>query len=146
MTKLKRNLSGFGLILVASLFLASCASHRLESGGAYAPVGEYGTNTVAPDIGFFAVDSAYRIAYSSVDAIFQLEKDNRATLWKLNPEIKHTLDRIRPQAVEANRQYIVARKVYISKPTPANLDIMSAVLAKIQQLTATATAVIPKGP
>lgn len=135
-------------LLAMPLAQSGCKS-SLQSGGAYAP--DPTTNAVtgvvtqiASDKPFFIVDGAFYLAYSAVDAAFTFERDNRATLWALSPEIKHALDRIRPQAVIARNEYIAARKAYIANPTPSGLDTLNTILAKIQQLQATATAVIPK--
>lgn len=121
----------------------------MEPGGAYAP--DPTTNAVtgvvtqiATDKPFFIVDGAFYLAYSIIDGAFTFERDNRATLWALSPEIKHALDKIRPDAVVARNSYIAARKGYIANPTPAGLSDLQFALAKIQQLQAAATAVIPK--
>ena len=134
------------LLIIAVVVLAGCASKKLETGGAYAPTDAVtGMPISNPDLPFFLTDSAYRIAYSTVDAVFMFERDNRLMLWKLNPEIKRTLDKIRPQAVSANIEYLKGRAAYMANPTPPNLDILKQVLAKVQQLTQTALAVLPKG-
>ncbi len=140
-----RFLRTFLTVTFAVMFMAGCASKKLESGGAYAPTDSTGAATAAPDLPLFTVDSAYRIAYNTVDSIFTIEKDNRDLLWKMNPEIKHTLDRIRPQAWEANVKFHTARNAYIANPVPANLAVLQQILATMQQLVATATAVLPKG-
>lgn len=144
----------FGILTLASLLLVSGCASKLQEGGAYAP--DPTTNavtgivtTIAADKPFFVVDSAFYLAYSAVDAAFTFERDNRATLWKLSPQIKHDLDAIRPDAVLARNAYMAARKSYIANPTPAGLDTLSTVLAKVQQLQTTANAVInslPKTP
>jgi hypothetical protein len=64
-------------------------------------------------------------------------------LWKVSPQIKHTLDGLRTQVVHAEIKYALARKAYIANPVPANLDTLREVLAKARQLNAAATAVIP---
>ena len=127
------------LALMLLALVAGCGTPRLETGGAYAPP------SVAADYGFFAVDSAYRIAHGTVDAAFEFERDNRAALWTVSPEIKRALDKIRPQAWDANLLYHRARMAYLTNPVPANLDLMRQVLAKMQQLSITAQAVLPKG-
>src|SRR5678815_4577228 len=142
---MKTKLAAFMAAMVIALSLIGCASGKLAPGGAYHPTDTNGVAISAPDAAFFAVDSSYRIAYNTVDTVFLFENDNRAMLWALSPTIKHTLDNIRPQAVAANVEYHKARDAYIANPVPANLDLLKQVLAKMQQLTATATAVLPKG-
>jgi hypothetical protein len=132
-------------ILFACLALAftGCKA-SLQTGGAYAPVDAAGAATVQPDMSFYVADAAYNLAYSVVDAAFKFEYDNRALLWKASPQIKHTLDGVRPQAVAANLEWAKARQVYMLNPVPANLSALQAILAKVQQLAQTATSVLPK--
>lgn len=129
------------LLLSVGLMLwpgASCNQARLEPGGFYAQ-----TNTV-PDLTFYQVDATYDFTSYALIAAFSFEKQNRDALWKINPNIKHTLDQLRPQFVEYGRQYLKARDAYKAMPVPANLTVMQQVLAKMQQLAASANAVIPK--
>lgn len=124
------------LALVCLVALPACKS-SLAPGGAYVVQGQ-------PDMAFFVADAAYQVAYQTVDAAFTFEKSNRAYLWTLSPNIKHTLDGIRPQAVKVNTEYLTARAAYIANPTATGLTGLQAVLAKMQQLVATATSVLPK--
>lgn len=125
------------LLLLAMPLAFGCKS-TLESGGAYAPVGQ------SADMPLFVADSAYQLAYTALDTVFTVEQQNRDLLWKVSPTIKHTLDSIRPQAVTVNSDYLKARTTYIANPTPANLSGVQVVLAKIQQLAITAQSVLPK--
>ena len=135
------------LLLIAWLFALSSAligcKASLQSGGAYAPTNSAGVATVQPDLQFYQVDAAYDLAYSVIDAAFKFERDNRNYLWQLSPTIKHTLDEIRPQAVMANAQYLTARAKYLSNPVPTGLSELQTILAKVQQLTTTASAALP---
>lgn len=117
---------------------ASCNTARLEPGGAYAPVGQ------VPDLAFYQVDAAYDLAYSTIDGVFNFERRNRAALWKISPEIKHTVDKVRPEAWKLNQDYHKARAVYLQNTVPSNLSTLQTILGKMQQLAATATAVVPK--
>lgn len=129
------------VLLTAALFLwtgATCNNARLETGGAYAPVGQQA------DIAFYSTDAAYDLAYTAIDTIFTFERNNRDALWKISPDIKHTLDGLRPQAWEVNKQYHVAREAYKKVPVPDNLTVLQQVLAKMQKLLAAANAVVPK--
>jgi len=117
----------------------------LAPGGAYAPVDANGNPIQAPDMVFYNIDAAYDLAYSTVDAAFRFERDNRTLLWKVSPQIKHTLDSIRPQAVSANADYLRARAAYMANPTPAGLTALQTVLSKISQLATAAAAALPKG-
>jgi hypothetical protein len=132
----------FNLIL-AALFLAGCGTARLESGGAYAPVDVNGAPLVQPDYQFFVVDSAADLAYGTINAAFEFEMRNERLLWSISPEIKRGMDKVRPTAVEARNQYARARAAYLVNPVPANLTQMQALLAKLQQISATVTAVLP---
>jgi hypothetical protein len=130
------------LLLVAVLGLAGCKG-TLEQGGAYAPIGTNGVVTIAPDYAFYVVDSGFDLAYSTVDGAFKFEADNRMLLWSISPNIKHTLDQLRPQAVTIRNEYAAARAAYMANPTPAGLTTLQAALAKAQQIAAAAMAVLP---
>ena len=137
-------------LVITCACLLGCAS-RLESGGAYAPtttVVENGqTNivaTAAPDKAFFVADAAFDLSYSAVDAAFNFEKNNRLLLWRLSPEIKRELDKIRPQAFNAVQIYGQARDAYLANPTPAGLNTLQTALGRMQQLSGAAQAVLPK--
>lgn len=137
------------------MMLPACGTPKLELGGAYAPAatnitasteGVLVTNvvsTVAPDIAFFTVDSAFLLAHSAIDAVFTIEKNNRQLLWQVSPEIKHTIDAIRPKAVEIVKQYAIARAVYRAHPTPAGLSTLEEILARANQVSTALQAVIP---
>lgn len=124
-------------LAVAPLALTSCKS-TLEPGGAYAPAGQL------PDKAFYVADASYQLAYKAIDACFNFERDNRAYLWAVSPQIKHKLDEIRPQAVAANAEYLHARSVYMKYPVAPNLSLLQTVLGKIQQLANTAQDLLPK--
>lgn len=149
--------SGTSLLLViaalwgiagAGLIGAGC-SGSLAPGGAYAPlltnsVTGATTPAAAPDYQFFLYDSAYQTAWNGINAAFDFEANNRAWLWKLDPNIKKTLDGIRPQAVSANADYLTARGGYLANPTPAGLGTVGTLLGRLQQFSTAAGAVLPK--
>lgn len=141
-------------ILVGALLtvaITGCKTH-LASGGAYSPgefvvttnvAGTTATNFVlssAQNIAFYEADTAYNAAYSIVDAAFKWESDNRAQLYKLTPEIKHTLDKIRPAAWQVQQRWAAARQAYEANPIPANLTAIQTLVAQIQSLVPTVTA------
>lgn len=129
------------LVIIALHFVSGCGGNaRLEPGGAYAG---NGTNST-PDIAFFTVDSAYDLARSAIDLAFKTEYQNRALFWQLSPNIKKTLDGIRPQALDAEVEYLKARATYVSNPTPPGLTTLQQVLAKLQALAVAAQSAIPK--
>ncbi len=136
MTKILSN-----ILLVLALCLG-CQSSRLEIGGSYAP-GTNGVSTVKADMPLFVVDSAFDLAYSTIDATFKFERDNRLLLWKISPNIKHTLDVLRPQALKVAKEYLLVRAVYKNNPVPANLTALQSVLLKMQQLSVAAQAALP---
>jgi hypothetical protein len=135
-------LVAFGL---ACLLCTACNTARLEPGGAYAPATTNSAGQVIytqqPDLAFYTTDAAYDLAYSAIDAAFKFERDNRAMLWQISPQIKHSLDSIRPQAVEANARYLAARAAYMAHPVPANLGALQRILSEVQSLTAAARAI-----
>lgn len=139
--------------LIAAAFVLvgfSCAK-TLEPGGVYAPgatvtttaAGVTSTNFFPADAKLFALDSAYDLVYPLLEGVLTFERDHRAALWALSPEIKHTLDRIRPQAWELNVQWARARQAYLLNPTPGGLTKLETVLAQLKQLNAAALAALP---
>jgi hypothetical protein len=144
-----------GGLLIGFVATGCFGNQHLENGGAYAP----GTNIVATtadgtsttnfvaasasDLAFFQVESAFDFAYSTIDAVFTIERDNRLLLWKISPDIKHTLDKLRPEAVEIRNDYIKARIAYQANPVPANLSQMQTILARIENTAAAVQAAIP---
>lgn len=147
--KTKLLLFASALLGFALLCTEGCKK-TLEVGGAYAPAivstnavtGAVTTNIVnAPDLAFYQIDSGFMASYASVDAVFTWERDNRAFLWGVSPNIKHTLDQARPTAAALVKNYGVARQAYKANPTPAGLDLLKTILAKLQALQAAANAV-----
>jgi hypothetical protein len=143
------------LIICAGLsaLLVGCGgSARLQLGGAYAPAtfqtvtndaGNVSTNTFIsqqPDFVLYAADATFDFAYSSMEAAFKIERDNRLFLWKISPDIKHSLDSIRPQASLAVKAYTSARADYIAHPTPANAAAMQSFLSEVSRLASAASA------
>lgn len=133
----------FGSLMLVCLFaLTACGptgcKSTLETGGAYAPAGQ------APDRAFFVADASYDLAYGAMDGAFKFEKQNRQLLWQISPEIKHSLDKVRPQALLVAREYSNARQAYLLNPTPEGLTKVQTVLSRLQQISAAATAALPK--
>ena len=136
------------LVIPAFIFCwEGCKSGKLEGGGFYAPnsTNAAGIATAHPDYKFFICDLAFSTAYSAVDAAFTFERNNRKLLWKVSPEIKHALDKIRPAAWSTVQRYARARSAYLTSPTPAGLSTLETVLIEIQKLAASAQAALPKG-
>ena len=133
--------------MLVAIALMGCKSGKLEGGGAYAPstTNSAGIAVAQPDYKFFICDLAFSTAYSAVDAALTFEKNNRKLLWGVSPEIKHTLDKIRPVAWSAVQKYSRARRVYLTSPTPAGLSTLQNLLSEIQKIAASAQAALPKG-
>ena len=136
--------------LIATIPMTGCKTNRLEPGGAYAPatpvVTDGATNwvaTVAPDPVFYSTDVAFDFAYTIVDTAFTFEKNNRALLWSLSPEIKGTLDKLRPQAAAVVSAYTNARRNYILHPTPAGLGQLQTLLTQLQNISSAAQVALP---
>lgn len=147
----------FALLLFGSLVpLGMGCAGKLAPGGDYSPgttslstnasTGVITTNftaTAAPDFAFFTADASFDLTYSAIDAIFNFERDNRNLLWSISPDIKHTLDKLRPQAVQIRNDYIAARIAYEANPIPANLTTLQDVLSRIKATLAAVQAAIP---
>lgn len=147
---MKRFAVFFSLVGLGALFFLSACKSTLAPGGAYAPTvittnaaGQLVTNQVVmADMAFYVTDSAFLMSASALDVAFRFERDNRAALWQLDPNIKHTLDRIRPDALAAVTTYKAARGAYKSSPTPTGLSLLNTILAKVQQFATTASAAV----
>lgn len=154
------NMKKLTISLIAAVALAvsftACKTHKLEPGGAYAPATlNVTTNadlttttnvveTAAPDQALFEVDSAFELAYMAVDTAFKLEKQNRELLWSISPSIKHTLDDIRPKALEAVQRYTKFRRIYLLQPTPAGLSQLQTILSQMQSFSTAAQGALPR--
>lgn len=126
-------------ILAIAIALQGCGTPKLAAGGVYAPAGQ------VADLQLYQADVAYSLAFGTLDSAFRFERENRTTLWKLSPQIKKSLDAIRPDAWQANQHWAVARQAYITSPVPANLTAIQVIVAKVQQLAVTAQAALSKG-
>lgn len=145
---MKKLLSMAILAVALMLTVSGCKNGTLQSGGSYSPTNSVGQAISAPDLAFYQVDAAFDLAYSTIDAAYKFEQDNRVLLWDISPNIKQTLDAIRPDSVKAVQAYGLARSAYLASPTPAGLSTLQTWLAKAQQLATSAQAVIaslPKG-
>ncbi len=139
----------FGLMMVAGVLamlgLAGCASDRLASGGVYtaASTNADGTITATADIALYKADAAFKMAMAALDTAFTYERDNRAALWSISHDIKHTLDLIRPKAVDAKMRYAAFRAVYVALPADQRTTKdLEGIVAEIQNLLASVSAAI----
>jgi hypothetical protein len=133
----------FGLWLLCGLLsfgVAGCVTEqRLAPGGAYAA-----TETQAAQPELFVLDASFDLAYAALDATFKHEKAQRAVLWKISPNIKRGLDKIRSEATTVKGDYALARTIYLQSPTPAGLDELQTALNKLQMANVAALNVIEK--
>lgn len=132
------------MLLLSTLILTlvdGCKSTpNLEMGGAYAPVNAQ----AQPDL--FIADSAYKLAYDTVDGVFKFERDNRAALQKISPGIKAGLDKIRPIAWKIDQRWCTARQAYVATPGAGSLSTLQGILAEMQRLIPAAQALISTKP
>ena len=135
------------LSTVAALLF--CAGLTLTTTGCnkatLAPGSLYTATNATPstlDYAFFQVDSAFSLAYATCDTAFNFEANNSAFCWKLSPDIKHTLDKIRPEALRLAQQYAKYRKLFIANPSSINLSSLQTTLDSLQPLTSQAQAAI----
>jgi hypothetical protein len=152
--KVKKTDGGFAsvrhLCVVAGLCLLVACAHRLEQGGAYAPLSPVvqpdGTTNqvqiVEPEFELFMLDSAFELADNGFRTASRIEQRNRDLFWRLDPKIKWAMDRIRKEAWNVAGDYTKARAAYLANPTPAGLDDVSKALAKMNQLTAASEALV----
>jgi hypothetical protein len=147
MGKIRRKLAGL-LLATALVFTFTGCQSKLQPGGAYAPTVTNSDGTVtatfAPDKAFFTIDAGFDFAYAGIQSLFAYERDNRAFLKSISPDIKKTLDSIRPDVVRAVVDYGKARNAYKANPTPAGLSTLRTIEGRVGQLASAAQAVIPK--
>jgi hypothetical protein len=127
--------------LAALLFCAGLTFTTGCNKATLAPGSMYTATNAQPstlDYAFYQVDSAFSLAYATVDTAFNFEGKNAAFCWSISPDIKHTLDKIRPQALNLARQYAKYRALYMASPSSANLASLQATLNSLQPLTAQA--------
>ena len=122
-----------GALLAVTLGTAGCKTPRLEPGGAYSPTNSVG-QVIYKDVGLAVADASYKFTYESALAVFRFERENRAEIWKLAPGVKRSLDKLRPNVVEVNRRWAIARQAYKVNPTPAGLTTLQTILAELQRL------------
>lgn len=153
--------SVFALLCGLSVLMGGCAGStaRLEQGGAYNPtalvlstndagvVSQTVVVSQTADFALYAADASFDLAYSTVQTAFKIERDNRQLLWGISHEIKHALDKIRPEAWALAGRYVAARKAYVDNASGANLSVLQEVLERFSQLAVAAqAAVVPPKP
>lgn len=129
------------IALVAMIGLVGCKT-KLEPGGAYAPTNELGQ--VQENLPFEITDLAWKMTYDVADSVFSFERRNRVTLWNISPDIKHTLDKLRPKFWSIVQAWARARKAYEEYPSPAGLDTANNVVTELQRLLPAIQAAIPE--
>lgn len=144
-----KKLFGFAfLALLTGLCLCSGCKTQLEPGGAYAPTSTNAdgvvTATAAPDLALFTLDASYDLAYNAILTACRIEKQNRALLRTISPQIKLEMDKVRAATWEIDQQWAAARAAYLTNPVAANLTPIQRALAELQRWNATATALLPK--
>jgi hypothetical protein len=126
------------MFAVMGVLLMGCKT--LQPGGVYAPT------TGQTDSALYTADSTYKLAYSTVDAAFKFEKENRVSLWKISPDIKHGVDKVRIQAWAVNQDWARARQAYEANPVSSNLSALQTVIGRMEQLVAAVqAAMLPAG-
>lgn len=126
------------LLAAIGLGLSGCVTGaRLEAGGPYAASP---TQAAMPEL--FVLDSSFDLAYTALDVVFKYEKSNRAALWQISPDIKHSIDKLRLEAQRVVLDYSLARTAYLASPEPELLDSLSIAVSKLQALNSAALAVI----
>lgn len=130
---MKKLLFAIGLALAVSVILPGCKTPTLEPGGLYNPTNAIG-QVLYNNTGFALADTTYRLTYETALAVFAYERNNRKVIWDLSPQVKKSLDRIRPTVVDIDHRWAMARKAYRANPTPAGLSTLQSILDEIQKL------------
>lgn len=145
MKKLLNSLLIAACLVAAAITLPGCKSQRLEPGGAYAPTNSVG-EVVYNDINLAILDASHKLAYDSLTTMFRFERDNRAALRSISPQIKRSIDKVRVQATEADVRWVMARNLYRQNPTPAGLSSMQTILLEIQRSATVAQSQLTNSP
>lgn len=125
--------------------ISGCKTPNLEPGGSYAPTNSAGT-VIRKDVALFASDAAHKFAYEAIQTVFKFERDNRAELRAISPNIKAELDKIRVQVVLIERRWASSRAAYRQTPTPEGLEGLNAVIAELQRIVPIVQAQITTKP
>lgn len=142
MTTTKSNRGAIGALLISvlavglmslALLFSGCKTAKLEAGGVYAPTNAVG-QVVANDVGLALADASYKLAYDTALAVFRFERNHRAEIYRLSPQVKTELDKLRPQVVAIDRRWALARQAYKANPTPSGLTTLQTILAEAQRL------------
>lgn len=120
-------------VLAVSLSLTACKTPRLEPGGVYAPTNSVG-QVIYNDIGLALADASWKLAYETVLGVMEFERENRQALWDISPDIKRSLDSIRPTVVDIRLRWNQARQIYEANPTPAGLTTLQTIMSEIERL------------
>ena len=137
--------AALAVLAIPLLTVTGCKNGpNLESGGAYNQFSTNadGTVTAKKDTPLYVADQSFEVAYNTLNAAFTIEQNNADFFWKISPQIKKSLDKVRPGAWEAVKSYVAARDAYIKNPVPANLDGLNAVIARMQQFVYVANAAL----
>lgn len=146
MKKLAQFILPLFLFVVLIAGVGGCHTNKLAGGGAYTSLV---TNTVSgvvttnTDLAFFVTDSAFTGLQGTIDGVFKYEQDNRAALWSISPNIKLSLDAIRPTASEIVVRYLALREIYKVSKTPGNLTPLQTALGDIKPVAAKIVLIIP---
>lgn len=117
----------------ATSTLTGCKTPKLEPGGVYTSTNATG-QVIYNDVGLALADASYKFAYETALDVMRFERDNRAAIWAISPEIKKNLDAARPTVVDINKRWAEARKMYKANPTPAGLDAIQTILAEMRRI------------
>lgn len=120
-------------VILFSLTISGCKTPQLEPGGVYAPTNSVG-EVVRKDTALFASDAAHKFAFESIQAVFKFERDNRAELRAISPNIKKELDKLRIQAAMIEKRWAAARQAYRANPTPEGLEGVNLIIAELSRI------------
>lgn len=127
----------FSLVVLAVTLCVGCGTARLEPGGVYAPTNAVG-QIIYNELPLAVADASYKLAFQSILLPMKFERDNRAALHVLNPNlgwaVKTKMDSLRLQVQDVDKRWAVARAAYKANPTPAGMSTLQTALAEISRL------------
>lgn len=134
------------LLLSCSLaFFASCQSGCRTGSGRFNPTtGQYDTNAPADQI-VVTAQSVRQTALDTFELVSQTEAQLRDTLWKVSPDIKHSVDHIRTHGIEWINSLTAMTDAYQSNRTEENKVKLDGAIAMLQAAIAEAQGYIAQG-
>lgn len=121
-------------ILAAISLMPGCTTPRLAESVSAQPVDQL------LQVALYKADLEFTTADTITGLILQWERENRAILWQVNPQIKYKLDKVRINLPTARAAYFMARDLYTNINDSQSVIDLRAAVARMQELQSAADA------